>query len=193
MTKPPSRQVVVVQAPTTYSAAQANPKRPSKPVASHPEPAAAAEGKSRSKKRGRAGESSEFRAAWVSVNDLGTAQFTGKQKKEHEAAKIVALGGQAPKAQKMPYKILMGMRNKAKEREAKRLQAEKESGVISGVSASTNNAKRRKRNFDSARGGGATASKRVDFGPAPGGGSKNGVMRVRVESGGSNAQQRRKR
>ncbi|KAG5189921.1 hypothetical protein JKP88DRAFT_352953 [Tribonema minus] len=69
------------------------------------------------------------------VNDLGTAQFTGKQKKEHEAAKIVALGGQAPKAQKMPYKILMGMRNKAKEREAKRLQAEKESGAAARMAS----------------------------------------------------------
>lgn len=43
----------------------------------------------------------------------------GKEKKQHEAKKIEALGGQAAKNRSMPYNILMGIKKKAVVREQK--------------------------------------------------------------------------
>lgn len=141
MTEAPKRRgVVVVEAPTTYSKAQAqhSGSRPLRrpPNAADGKAGAAVDDGKRGKKRGREqggdGAGEEFRNVWASVTALGAAQFTGKQKKAHETARIVALGGKAPKAQNVPYKILMGMRAKAKQREEKRLAEEKASGVVSG-------------------------------------------------------------
>lgn len=60
----------------------------------------------------------------------GAAQLTGYEKKVYDVRKIVELGGKAPKAEKTPLKILMGKRAKQKQREAKRQQELKESGVV---------------------------------------------------------------
>ena len=73
----------------------------------------------------------DFDSAWAAVKMLGASQLTGRAKREHEARRIVSLGGRAPKAQKVPYKILVGMRRKQKERAQKKAAYERALGIIS--------------------------------------------------------------
>ena len=73
----------------------------------------------------------DFDSAWSAVKMLGVSQLKGREKREHEARRIVELGGRAPKAQKVPYKILVGMRRKQKERAQKKAAYERALGIIS--------------------------------------------------------------
>lgn len=47
------------------------------------------------------------------------SSLKGKEKKQHEAKKIEALGGKAAKNRSMPYNIMMGIKKKAVVREQK--------------------------------------------------------------------------
>jgi Domain of unknown function (DUF4602) len=192
--KPAARRpVLVVEAPNFYSAAQKNATGPSMTKAQRKalrdsEEAAEQElkDKQRGKKRQRT-NADEYKDIWNSVTAVGAAQFTGRQKREHEAEKIVAMGGQAPKNKKVPYKILQGIKAKHKKREARAVELEQESGVVSGYSAMQQQKKRSRaaavqsstqRNRDSNKSG-AFRSKHVDQGPAPSNGFvKNGLLRV---------------
>jgi hypothetical protein len=49
-----------------------------------------------------------------------TASLKGKEKKAHEAKKIVALGGKEAKKRSIPYKTLIGMKTKGVERKQRR-------------------------------------------------------------------------
>lgn len=72
----------------------------------------------------------EFKKMWKSVMDLGAAQLTGHEKKAYEARRIVELGGKAPVALKTPFNILIGKRAKAKQRDSRREQEIRESGLV---------------------------------------------------------------
>lgn len=77
-----------------------------------------------------AAERAEFKKMWKSVMDLGAMQLTGYEKKAYDARRIVELGGKAPAAIKTPFNILMGKRAKAKQRDARRDNDIRESGVV---------------------------------------------------------------
>lgn len=73
----------------------------------------------------------ELQAITREVLDLGATQFKRKkQKRAYEERKIISLGGQASKPDKVPYNILMGMKKKQKERELKRTELDKERGMF---------------------------------------------------------------
>ncbi|EJK75960.1 hypothetical protein THAOC_02301 [Thalassiosira oceanica] len=65
------------------------------------------------------------------VHSFGAEGFTGQQKKSHAAAEYERITGRAMKRQKIPTKIIRGMREKAKKREAREQRELKESGVVS--------------------------------------------------------------
>ena len=71
------------------------------------------------------------------IHKFGAEGFTGKQKKSHQAAEYERLTGRVAKRQKIPTKILVGMRKKAMKREEREKQELKESGVVGHYS--TNN------------------------------------------------------
>jgi hypothetical protein len=65
------------------------------------------------------------------VHKFGTTGFTGDRKRMHEDAMYAKLtGGRTAKRQKMPTKIIVGMRRKAMKREERRKVEERESGVV---------------------------------------------------------------
>jgi len=65
------------------------------------------------------------------VHSFGAEGFTGQQKKSHAAAEYERITGRAMKRQKIPTKIIRGMREKAKKREAREQLELRESGVVS--------------------------------------------------------------
>eukprot|EP00571_Detonula_confervacea_P016950 CAMPEP_0172303942 /NCGR_PEP_ID=MMETSP1058-20130122/5427_1 /TAXON_ID=83371 /ORGANISM="Detonula confervacea, Strain CCMP 353" /LENGTH=227 /DNA_ID=CAMNT_0013014979 /DNA_START=88 /DNA_END=771 /DNA_ORIENTATION=+ len=65
------------------------------------------------------------------VHAFGAEGFTGVQKKSHQSAEYKKLTGRTAKRQKMPTKIVVGMRQKAMKREERQQQELKESGVVS--------------------------------------------------------------
>ena len=74
------------------------------------------------------------------IHKFGAEGFTGKQKKSHEAAEYERLTGRTIKRHKMPTKIVVGMRGKAKKREERQEQELKESGVVSHYSTNSGSA-----------------------------------------------------
>ena len=90
------------------------------------------------------------------IHKFGAEGFTGKQKKSHQAAEYERLTGRVAKRQKIPTKILVGMRKKAMKREEREKQELKESGVVghystnntasSTAAASSGSSKRKNRN-----------------------------------------------
>ena len=64
------------------------------------------------------------------VHKLGAEGFTGMQRKSHQNAELERLTGRTAKRQKIPTKILVGMRKKALKREEREKQELKESGVV---------------------------------------------------------------
>ena len=69
------------------------------------------------------------------VHKFGAEGFTGAQKKSHQAAELERLTGQTAKRQKIPTKILVGMRKKAMKREERERQELKESGVVNSLTS----------------------------------------------------------
>ncbi len=75
----------------------------------------------------------DFDDAIREVHKLGSTQFTGKQKKEYEAEAYKALTGREKKKQKVPMKIVRGIKKAAAKRE-KRVEIEnKEAGIVTAV------------------------------------------------------------
>ena len=79
------------------------------------------------------------------VHKFGATGFTGSQAKQHEASEYERITGRVQKRQKIPTKILVGMRKKALKREERQKQDLKESGVVSHHSS---NKKKRKSEKD---------------------------------------------
>ena len=77
------------------------------------------------------------------VHKFGAEGFTGVQKKSHQNAELERLTGRTAKRQKIPTKILVGMRKKAMKREEREKQELKESGVVSHHSSSSNATKKK--------------------------------------------------
>ena len=137
------------------------------------------------------------------VHKFGAEGFTGTQKKTHQNAEYERLTGRVAKRQKIPTKILVGMRQKAMKREERQKQELKESGVVShhtnGSSSQGSSKKKKKRDKkpseDERAGGvvrGAFGSNKArntgdrrkmssrSFGPAPDVGfMKKGMLRVK--------------
>ncbi|CAK4236256.1 unnamed protein product [Aphanomyces euteiches] len=74
---------------------------------------------------------------------IGMKNTTGKDKKKKEIERVVALGGKAPKQQKMPYNMLMAIKKKGAQRQNMRDEQEKASGVVLGKKKSSNKVPRR--------------------------------------------------
>lgn len=125
------------------------------------------------------------------IHKFGATGFTGNQQKEHEASEYERITGRQQKRQKIPTKILVGMRKKALKREEKRAAEMKESGVVSHQSSSSSSKKKKEElRPGEIRGvfGAKNSKKRGDrrsmssksFGPAPSAGfMKNGMLRVK--------------
>jgi len=64
------------------------------------------------------------------VHKFGAAGFTGNQQKQHSASEYERITGRQQKRQKIPTKILVGMRKKAMKREERQKAEVKESGVV---------------------------------------------------------------
>ncbi len=64
------------------------------------------------------------------VGALGSSGLNKRQKKAYQAAQLLRLGCRAPRNQKMPIAMLIGMRRKQKEREEKEKQKKLEEGVL---------------------------------------------------------------
>ena len=77
------------------------------------------------------------------VHKFGAEGFTGVQKKSHQNAELERLTGRTAKRQKIPTKILVGMRKKAMKREEREKEELKESGVVSHHSSSSNATKKK--------------------------------------------------
>ena len=118
------------------------------------------------------------------IHKFGATGFTGNQQKEHEASEYERITGRQQKRQKIPTKILVGMRKKALKREEKRVAEMKESGVV------THQRKKEELRPGEIRGvfGAKNSKKRGDrrsmrsssFGPAPSNGfMKKGMLRVK--------------
>ncbi|KAH9097698.1 hypothetical protein Ae201684P_001174 [Aphanomyces euteiches] len=59
----------------------------------------------------------DFQKAVSEVRDFSMKNTTGKDKKKKEIERVVALGGKAPKQQKMPYNMLMAIKKKGAQRQ----------------------------------------------------------------------------
>ena len=67
------------------------------------------------------------------IHQLGSTQFTGKQKKKFQAEQYKALTGRDKKKQKVPVKIVRGIKKAALKREAKLKKEMKDSGVVTAA------------------------------------------------------------
>mmetsp|Transcript_8630 Transcript_8630/g.11387 ORF Transcript_8630/g.11387 Transcript_8630/m.11387 type:complete len:178 (+) Transcript_8630:41-574(+) len=114
----------------------------------------------------------EFNDAWKSVTDLGASQFTGKDKRSYEAKKALQLGAKAAKNEKVPYNILMKVKQGRKKKEAKEAVLAKSSGIVTGKrSRKENDSSNRKRKKPSFK----------DGGPVPNFGTvRNGILKVKI-------------
>lgn len=86
---------------------------------------AAREGALPGAKRQRAGGSS----LKEQVSDLGATALKGRERREYEARRLARIGAVAPKAPKVPLKMLLGMRKKEREREENRRRYHKAMGL----------------------------------------------------------------
>lgn len=121
----------------------------------------------------RIGVEIDFDEAVKEIHTLGSTQFTGKQKREYQEEQYKTFTGRAQKKQKVPLKIVRGIKKKAAEREKRTEQENRDAGI---VTASTNKKKVNK---------GYSEKNRKDsriHGPAPTiGFTKKGVLSVRKD------------
>lgn len=118
--------------------------------------------------KGKNGKDPNFmslRAAKKDVFDFGATGLSRRQQKIRENEKMVAFGAKAEKAQKMPLKMLLGIRRAEDKREKKILDERRASGVVAPTE---------KR--DATRGGAKPKRKRRPGDLLPE--SRDGVMRV---------------
>ena len=105
------------------------------------------------------------------IHKFGAGGFTGAMRKSHQNNEYEKLTGRTTKRQKIPTKILVGMRQKATKREDRRKREERDSGVVGTTSSSSSQgtkkkrgAKNDKRPSDDARKAGAAVGPRGVFG-----------------------------
>ena len=67
------------------------------------------------------------------IHQLGSSQFTGKQKKQYDAERYKALTGREKKKQKVPIKIVREIKKAASRREVRHTKELKESGVVTAT------------------------------------------------------------
>ena len=123
----------------------------------------------------------EFRMdeSFQEVQKLGATQFERWQQRQFEASVIEGLGGQRAKNQKMPYKMLQGIRAK-RDRVAKLRDAEaQESGIVRANTSRVRHSSDRKGGGGGGGGGGDDDGdrKRKDA-PLSGANVRGGVMHV---------------
>ena len=64
------------------------------------------------------------------IHNLGRSQFTGKKKKAFEAEKYFSLTGRQKKKEKVPVKIVRGIKKAQKKRELRMEKEAREAGII---------------------------------------------------------------
>ena len=79
------------------------------------------------------------------IHALGSTQFTGKQKKQIQAEQYKTLTGREPKQQRVPPKIMRGIKKKAAQRETKAMEEAQQSGVV--THSYNNGMKREKKRY----------------------------------------------
>lgn len=82
------------------------------------------------------------------IHKFGSEGFTGVQKKSHTNSEYEWLTGRTAKRQKIPTKIVVGMRRKAMKREERAKQELKDSGVVSHHPPASNQGKKKKKKND---------------------------------------------
>lgn len=87
------------------------------------------------------------------VHKFGAEGFTGSQRKSHANLEYERLTGRTAKRQKMPTKIVVGMRRKALKRQEREAEELKSSGVVShrtnpSAPSSSSQTKKKKRKND---------------------------------------------
>ncbi|TMW60571.1 hypothetical protein Poli38472_000613 [Pythium oligandrum] len=109
----------------------------------------------------------EFDETFESVKSFAAENLKGKEKKQHDAKRIEALGGKAAKNRSMPYNILTGIKKARAIREKKQEELHKQSDVVLG---------KRKRGKASEK---KEKKKNMDYGlQATRGKFRNGVLNV---------------
>ena len=78
----------------------------------------------------RKGIDIDFNETAREIHQLGSTQFIGKQKRQYEDEQYRALTGRDRKKQKVPVKIVRGLKKAAAKREERLKQELKESGVV---------------------------------------------------------------
>jgi len=78
----------------------------------------------------RKGIDIDFNETAREIHQLGSTQFIGKQKRQYEHEQYRALTGRDRKKQKVPVKIVRGLKKAAAKREERQKQELKESGVV---------------------------------------------------------------
>ena len=113
----------------------------------------------------------DFNETVKEIHALGSTLFTGKQKRQYEAEKYMALTGREMKKQKVPLKIVRGIKKAAAKREARKEKEALESGVVTATKRKDS----KKKNY-------SEKSRRDSrlHGPSPSiGFTKNGMLHVR--------------
>eukprot|EP01083_Nonionella_stella_P112961 332824_1 len=64
------------------------------------------------------------------IRELGSSQFTGKQKRKYQDEQYKSLTGREKKKQKVPLNIVRGIREKARQREKRAEQENKDAGIV---------------------------------------------------------------
>lgn len=73
-----------------------------------------------------------FDDIFKSVQDLGASSFTGKDKKKYEAKQLAAIGGVVKHKEKMPLKMWLGVSKARKQREERRANYLRKTGLVTG-------------------------------------------------------------
>ncbi len=86
------------------------------------------------KRKGRGGPNNEARAEFnqifEEVKELGRSSLTGIKGKKHKEDILTKLGAPPVKAQKMPFKMKIGLMMASEKRNRKEIEQSKESGVV---------------------------------------------------------------
>ncbi|XP_044174532.1 uncharacterized protein C1orf131 homolog isoform X3 [Acropora millepora] len=75
-------------------------------------------------------EDFDFRAIAREVTEFGMTGFSRSERKKYEDQKALALGGKAPKGQKMPYPMLMQRIKRRKEQEREQREGENANNFV---------------------------------------------------------------
>jgi len=112
----------------------------SAPLSAFPDFSTFGDGTSKSKKKYTSKESSgkkgidlDFDDTVREIHTLGSTQFIGKQKKDYEKELYKKLTGREKKKQKVPVKIVRGIKKAAAKRESRMMMEMKDAGIVTAV------------------------------------------------------------